>query len=67
MNQNSSERKHLNCVQFEPLMEALKRVIGDASKWNKDVFNKLGSDFVQCLPPDIIKTVAGNKDVYRTV
>ena len=67
MANNNGEEFHLNCVQFEPLILAIKRLFGEAQTWNKEIFEKMGKEFVQCLPPLDLKNVARNKEVFRTM
>ena len=67
MKNKSGEEYHLNCVQFEPVTLAMKRIYGPPETWNKKIFDKMGKEFVQCLPPRDLKNVARNKDVFRTM
>ena len=67
MTNKSGEEAHLNCVQLEPLILAMKRVFGSPDTWNKQIFDKMGKEFVQCLPPDTLMDVAKNKDVFRSM
>ena len=57
----------MNCVQLEPLILAMKRVYGEPKEWNKQVFKKMGKEFVQCLPPEDLMNIAGKKDVFRSM
>lgn len=67
MTNRTGEEAHLNCVQFEPVTLAMMRVYGDPGTWDKRVFDKLGKEFVQCLPPDVLMKVATNKAVFRSM
>ena len=67
MSNKTREQTHLNCVQFEPMILAMKRVYGKPRTWSKQMFDKMGKEFVQCLPPEDLKNVAGNKDVFRSM
>jgi hypothetical protein len=67
MANRSAEQAHLNCVQFEPVTLAMKRVYGNPRTWNKRMFDKMGKEFVQCLPPEDLMNVARNKDVFRSM